>query len=52
MRLVLAKTIWNFDLVNAHSAEAWNPEGDMKHLKAFSTWQKPELQVYAEEVKR
>ncbi|EHK97816.1 putative Isotrichodermin C-15 hydroxylase [Glarea lozoyensis 74030] len=51
MRLVLAKMIWNFDLVNADNAEAWNPEGDMKHLKAFSTWQKPELQVYAEEVK-
>ncbi|KAG9230345.1 putative Isotrichodermin C-15 hydroxylase [Amylocarpus encephaloides] len=50
MRLVLAKIIWNFDLNNADEAEAWNPDGDMKHLKAFSTWQKPDLNVVATEI--
>ncbi|RDW63899.1 cytochrome P450-9 [Coleophoma crateriformis] len=52
MRLVLARTIWNFDLVNADSAVEWDAEGDMKHMKAFSTWQKPHLNVVATKVKR
>lgn len=52
MRLVLARTIWNFDLVNADSAVDWDPEDNMKHMKAFSTWQKPGLNVRATKVKR
>ncbi|KAH6680155.1 cytochrome P450 [Halenospora varia] len=52
MRLVLARTIWNFDLFNADNAMDWDPEGDMKHMKAFSTWQKPGLNVTAVKVKR
>lgn len=52
MRLVLARTIFNFDLFNADSANDWDPEGDMKHMKAFSTWQKPGLNVTATVVKR
>lgn len=52
MRLILARTFFNFDLVNADSAKDWDPEGDMKHMKAFSTWQKPGLNVTAYVVKR
>lgn len=52
MRLVLSRMIWNFDLVNADSASAWDPEDDMKHMKAFSTWQKPDLKVIAIKVQR
>lgn len=52
MRLVLARSIWNFDLANADSAEAWEPTDDMKNMKAYSTWQKPPLNVYISEVGR
>jgi hypothetical protein len=52
MRLVLSRMIWNFDLVNADSASAWDPEDNMKNMKAFSTWQKPGLNVVATKVKR
>ena len=52
MRLVLSRMIWNFDLINADNASAWDPEDDMKHMKAFSTWQKPDLKVIATKVER
>jgi hypothetical protein len=46
MRLVLARMIWCFDVKNADSADDWDPEDNMKNMKAYSTWQKPELNVY------
>jgi hypothetical protein len=49
---VLARILWNFDLINTDNASAWDPEDDMKHMKAFSTWQKPGLNVVALRVKR
>jgi uncharacterized protein with von Willebrand factor type A (vWA) domain len=53
MRLVLCRLTWNFDIGNADdSIEQWNPEGNMKHMKAYSTWQKPALNVIANEVRR
>ena len=52
MRLVLARTIWGFDLVNADSAVEWDPVDNMRGMKAYSTWQKPGLQVYAKKVVR
>jgi hypothetical protein len=52
MRLVLARMIWNFDNTNADEAIEWDVEDNMKNLKAFSTWQKPGLNVYITEVKR
>lgn len=52
MRLVLCRLIWNFDLINADSATDWDPEDNMKHMKAYSTWQKPGLNVVAVEVQR
>jgi cytochrome P450 len=45
MRLVVARMIWNFDLKNADSAWEWDSDGEMKNMKAYSTWQKPELKV-------
>ena len=39
--------VWNFDLVNADDAHEWDTEGNMKNIKAFSTWQKPGLNVIA-----
>jgi len=47
MRLVLCHLIRRFDLVNADSASEWHPEDNMKHMKAYSTWQKPGLRVKA-----
>lgn len=46
---MLARLVWNFDVVNADAAEEWDPVGDMKNLRAFSTWQKPGLNVVATE---
>ena len=51
-RLVLCYLIWNFDLVNADAAWEWEADGNMKHMKAYSTWQKPGLDVFATEVQR
>ncbi|KAF2665808.1 averantin oxidoreductase [Microthyrium microscopicum] len=45
MRLVLCHLVWNFDIENADAAENWNPAGDYSHIKAYSTWQKPQLFV-------
>jgi len=53
MRLALCRLFWSFDITSADdSIEQWNPEGDMKHMLAYSTWQKPGLNVFAKEVQR
>jgi hypothetical protein len=39
--------VWNFDLSNADDAHEWDSEDNMKNIKAFSTWQKPGLNVVA-----
>lgn len=52
MRLVLCRLFWNFDITNADNAEAWDAEDNMKNMKAYSTWQKPGLNVTAVEVQR
>lgn len=43
----MARMVWNFDLTNADDAHEWDSEGNMKNMKAFSTWQKPGLNVVA-----
>jgi hypothetical protein len=50
MRLVICRLIWAFDLISADSALEWDPEDNMKNMKAYSTWQKPGLNVTAVEV--
>lgn len=54
-RLVVAHLIWHFDMTLEGGKEAnweWNPEGDMKHMRAYITWEKPDLMVRFTSVKR
>ncbi|KAL4758044.1 cytochrome P450 [Aspergillus foveolatus] len=43
MRIILARLVWNFDIISTDGAWQWDPEGEMKHMKAYTTWQKPDL---------
>ena len=52
MRLVLARLLWCFDIKNADDMQEWDPAGDFHNMKAYSTWQKPGLEVYLHPVKR
>lgn len=45
MRLIVARMLWNFDIVSTDAAWQWDPAGEMRHMKAYMTWQKPELNV-------
>ncbi|EON67359.1 hypothetical protein W97_06612 [Coniosporium apollinis CBS 100218] len=45
MRLILGRLLWNFDLISVDGAWQWDPEGDMKNMRAFLTWEKPSLNV-------
>jgi cytochrome P450 len=45
MRLILARLLWNFDIVSEDGAWKWNPDGELKHMRAFNTWEKPELNI-------
>ncbi|KAJ5697820.1 hypothetical protein N7488_011504 [Penicillium malachiteum] len=45
MRLIVSRLLWHFDIVSTDGAWQWNPAGEMKHMKAYNTWQKPELPV-------
>jgi hypothetical protein len=44
-RLIMGRLLWNFDVYSADKAELWDSEGEMKHMKAFLTWEKPDLKV-------
>ncbi|KAJ6005164.1 hypothetical protein N7451_003108 [Penicillium sp. IBT 35674x] len=46
MRLILGKLLWYFDIASADGAPQWDPNGEMKYMKAYNTWEKPELNVY------
>ncbi|KAL3462619.1 cytochrome P450 [Aspergillus heterothallicus] len=52
MRVILARLVWNFDFVSVDGAWQWDPEGEMKHMKAYTTWQKPDLNVRVVKVAR
>lgn len=43
MRLILTRVLWNFDIVSTDGAWQWDPEGEMKNMRAFMTWEKPDL---------
>lgn len=45
MRLIVSRLLWNFDVESTDGAWQWDPTGEMKHMKAYNTWQKPELSV-------
>lgn len=43
MRLIISRVLFNFDIVSTDGAWQWDPADEMKNMKAFMTWQKPEL---------
>ncbi len=45
MRIILGRLLWNFDVVSVDGAPNWNPEGEMSRARAFTTWEKPELNM-------
>lgn len=45
MRLIMGRLLWNFDIASADGAQQWDPTGEMKHMRAYLTWEKPELNV-------
>ncbi|KAF2241119.1 averantin oxidoreductase [Trematosphaeria pertusa] len=45
MRIVLARMLWNFDVISTDGAPLWNPEGEMKYKKAFMVWEKSVVMV-------
>jgi len=52
MRLILGRLLWNFDVESVDGAWQWNPEGEMKNMRAFMTWEKPDLNVKVRLVNR
>lgn len=52
MRLILTRLLWNFDIVSTDGAWQWNPEGEMKYMRAFMTWEKPDLNCKVVRVQR
>ena len=45
MRIVLARMLWNFDVISTDGAPLWDPEGEMKYKKAFMVWEKSVVAV-------
>jgi hypothetical protein len=43
MYLILGKLVWNFDIESTDGLPLWDPSGDMKNMRAFMTWEKPDL---------
>ncbi|KAK5128233.1 hypothetical protein LTR85_002900 [Meristemomyces frigidus] len=52
MRLILGRLLWNFDIESVDGAWQWDPAGDMKNMRAFMTWEKPDMNVKVRALKR
>lgn len=52
MRLILTRVLWNFDIKSVDGAWQWDPAGEMGNMRAFMTWEKPDLNCTAVRVKR
>jgi cytochrome P450 len=52
IRLILGYLFWNFDVELADDAPMWDPSDEMKHMRAFNTWDKPPLLVRVVPLKR
>jgi cytochrome P450 len=55
LRLILANLLWHFDLARTDGDapfDVWDPAEDLKHVKAFNTWNKPPLMCKLTAVKR
>lgn len=42
---MVARLLWNFDVISVDDAQLWNPEGEMKHKQAFMVWEKSVVMV-------
>ncbi|KAK5169776.1 uncharacterized protein LTR77_005754 [Saxophila tyrrhenica] len=52
MRLILGRLLWNFDVVSTDGAWQWDPTDEMKNMRAYMTWEKPDLNAKVREVRR
>jgi cytochrome P450 len=55
LRLILANLLWHFDIRRSLGGDAydvWDVEGDLRHVKAFNTWNKPPLMCRLTPVRR
>ncbi|KAI0148827.1 averantin oxidoreductase [Xylariaceae sp. FL1272] len=55
LRLILANLLWHFDIVRADTnapIDVWEPQGDLPHIMAFNTWNKPPLMTRLHPVRR
>ena len=52
MRLVVARLLWNFDVVSTDGAKLWDPAGEMKFKKAFMVWEKQPIMVKLNNVRK
>ncbi|KAF7185707.1 Cytochrome P450 monooxygenase [Pseudocercospora fuligena] len=52
MRLILGRLLYSFDVVSTDGAWQWDPEGEMKNMRAFMTWEKPDLNAKVKLVQR
>lgn len=52
MRLALSRLFWRFDIETVDGAPDWATEGQMKNMRAYSTWVKPQLNVRVTAVQR
>ena len=56
LRLILANFLWHFDIERSDlgdgAEDVWDPAGDLKHITAFNTWNKPPLMCRLIPVKR
>jgi cytochrome P450 len=55
LRLILANLLWYYDIQREELEDGfdiWDVRGDLKHVKAFNTWNKPPLMCRLMPVKR
>jgi cytochrome P450 len=52
MRLILTRLLWNFDIESVDGAWQWDPAGEMRNMRAFMTWEKPDLNCRVRKVVR
>lgn len=57
LRLILGNLLWHYDLERAdlddpNAEDIWDPSGDLHHVHAFNTWNKPPLLCRLRHVQR
>jgi cytochrome P450 len=57
LRLILGSLLWHYDiersdLDDANAQDIWDVTGDLQHVKAFNTWNKPPLMCRLKPVQR